>query len=51
MIAGTGGFQVRMSAVALSDGRVADRIRVQNLSSQRVIEGIVRSDNVVEVPL
>jgi flagella basal body P-ring formation protein FlgA len=51
LIAGTGGFQVRMSAVALSDGRVADRIRVQNLSSQRVIEGIVRSDNVVEVPL
>ena len=51
LIAGTGGFQVRMSAVALSDGRIADRIRVQNLSSQRVVEGIVRSDSVVEVPL
>jgi flagella basal body P-ring formation protein FlgA len=51
LIAGSGGFQVRMSAVALSDGRLADRIRVQNLSSQRVVEGIVRSDNVVEVPL
>ncbi|MFI4868205.1 MAG: flagellar basal body P-ring formation chaperone FlgA [Steroidobacterales bacterium] len=51
LIAGTGVFQVRMSAVALSDGRVADRIRVQNLSSQRVVEGIVRSDSVVEVPL
>jgi len=51
LIAGSGGFQVRMSAVAPSDGRLADRIRVQNLSSQRVVEGIVRSDNVVEVPL
>ena len=51
LVAGTGGFEVRMSAVALSDGRLADRIRVQNLSSQRVVEGIVRSNNVVEVPL
>jgi flagella basal body P-ring formation protein FlgA len=51
LIAGTRGFQVRMSAVALSDGRLSDRIRVQNLSSQRVVEGIVRSDSVVEVPL
>ncbi len=51
LIAGSGGLQVRMSAVALSDGRLADRIRVQNLSSQRVVEGSVRSDNVVEVPL
>ncbi|MFI4865506.1 MAG: flagellar basal body P-ring formation chaperone FlgA [Steroidobacterales bacterium] len=51
LIAGSGGFEVRMGAVALSDGRIAERIRVQNLSSQRVIEGIVRSDSVVEVPL
>ena len=51
LIARAGDFQVRMSAVALSDGRLADRIRVQNLSSQRVVEGIVRSGNEVEVPL
>jgi flagella basal body P-ring formation protein FlgA len=51
LIAGAGDFQVRMNAVALSDGRLSDRIRVQNLSSQRVVEGIVRSDRVVEVPL
>jgi flagella basal body P-ring formation protein FlgA len=51
LVAGAGDFQVRMNAVALSDGRLSDRIRVQNLSSQRVVEGIVRSDNVVEVPL
>jgi flagella basal body P-ring formation protein FlgA len=51
LVAASGGFEVRMSAVALSDGRLADRIRVQNLRSQRVIEGIVRSNSVVEVPL
>lgn len=51
LISGSDGFQVRMSAVALSDGRIADRIRVQNLSSQRVVEGIVRSGSEVEVPL
>jgi flagella basal body P-ring formation protein FlgA len=51
LIASAGGFEVRMNAVALSDGRLSDRIRVQNLSSQRVIEGIVRSASVVEVPL
>lgn len=51
LIAGSAGFEVRMRAVALSDGRLADRIRVQNSSSQRVVEGIVRSSSVVEVPL
>jgi len=51
LVAGSEGFQVRMNAVALSDGRLSERIRVQNLSSQRVVEGVVRSDSVVEVPL
>jgi flagella basal body P-ring formation protein FlgA len=51
LVAGAGDFQVRMNAVALSDGRLSDRIRVQNLSSQRVVEGIVRSESLVEVPL
>ena len=51
LIAGSEGFQVRMNAIALSDGRISERIRVQNLSSQRVVEGVVRSDSVVEVPL
>ncbi len=51
LLARTGGFEVRMDGIALADGRAADRIRVQNVSSQRVIEGIVRSDSVVEAPL
>ncbi len=51
LLARTTGIEVRMAGVALSDGRVADHIRVQNVSSGRIVEGIVRSDSVVETPL
>jgi flagella basal body P-ring formation protein FlgA len=51
LIARAGGFEVRTAGVALSDGRAAERIKVQNQSSQRVVEGIVRSANEVETPL
>jgi flagella basal body P-ring formation protein FlgA len=43
--------EVRMTGVALADARAADHIRVQNLSSQRIVEGIVRPDGVIETPL
>ena len=51
LLARTAGIEVRVAGVALSDARVSDRIRVQNVSSQRIVEGIVRSDSVVEAPL
>jgi flagellar basal body P-ring formation protein FlgA len=51
VIAQAGGMQIRASAIALSDGRPDDRIRAQNLSSQRVVEGVVRSAGVIEVVL
>jgi flagella basal body P-ring formation protein FlgA len=51
IVAGGGGIEVRMAGVALADGRISDHIRVQNLSSQRVIEAVVRSDGVVAAPL
>lgn len=44
-------LEVRMAGVALSDARASDHIRVQNLSSQRIVEGVVRTDGVVEAPL
>lgn len=43
--------EVRMAGVALADARASDHIRVQNLSSQRIVEGIVRPDGVIETPL
>jgi flagella basal body P-ring formation protein FlgA len=51
LLAHAGGFEVRMGGVALSDGHESERIKVQNQSSQRVVEGIVRSANEVEIPL
>ncbi|HXN10111.1 MAG TPA: flagellar basal body P-ring formation chaperone FlgA [Steroidobacteraceae bacterium] len=51
LLARAGGIEVRMAGVALADGRASDNIRVQNVSSQRIVEGIVRSDSVVEAPL
>jgi len=51
LLARVAGIEVRMSGIALADGREADRIRVQNLSSERVVEGVVRSASVVEAPL
>lgn len=51
LLAHVGGLEVRMGGVALADGRASDRIKVQNDSSQRVVEGIVRSTNEVETPL
>jgi flagella basal body P-ring formation protein FlgA len=51
LVAHAGGLEVRMNGVALADGRASEHIRVQNTSSQRIVEGIVRSDTVVEAPL
>lgn len=51
VLAQAGGMQIRASAIALSDGCPDDRIRAQNLSSQRVVEGVVRSAGVIEVVL
>jgi len=51
LVAHVGGLEVRVNGVAMADGRASERIRVQNTSSQRIVEGIVRSDTVVEAPL
>jgi flagella basal body P-ring formation protein FlgA len=51
LLAKGGGIEVRAAAIALSDGEVAQRIRVQNQSTQRIVEAIVRTASLVEVPL
>ncbi len=43
------GINIRMSGKALTDGAINQRIRVENLNSGRVVEGIVRSRELVEV--
>ncbi|HME37332.1 MAG TPA: flagellar basal body P-ring formation chaperone FlgA [Steroidobacteraceae bacterium] len=49
LMADVGGIAVRMAGRALSDGLVNQRIRVENLSSGKVVEGIARSEQVVEI--
>ncbi len=44
-----GGVEIRMTGTALMDGAMGQRIRVENVNSGRVVEGIVRSREVVEV--
>lgn len=51
LLARAGSFEVRATGIALADGEQNQRIRVQNSTTQRVVEGIVRSVNLVEVPL
>ena len=49
LIAASGGITINMSGRALSDGGLNQRIRVENTNSGRVVEGIVRSREQVEV--
>jgi flagella basal body P-ring formation protein FlgA len=49
LVAGNGDVSVRMAGRALSDGLVNQRVRVENLSSGRIVEGIARSEQVVEI--
>ncbi|HTE39375.1 MAG TPA: flagellar basal body P-ring formation chaperone FlgA [Steroidobacteraceae bacterium] len=49
LVSSAGSIEVRAPGIALADGGNADRIRVQNLSSLKVIEGVVESGNQVRV--
>jgi flagella basal body P-ring formation protein FlgA len=51
LLADAGGISVRMAGKALSDGVINQRVRVQNLSSGKIVEGIARSQEVVEIIL
>jgi flagella basal body P-ring formation protein FlgA len=49
LVADAGGLSVRMAGRALSDGLVNQRVKVENLSSGKIVEGIARSEQVVEI--
>lgn len=49
LIAQGTGIDIRMAGEALMDGEANQRIRVRNLRSKRVVEGIVVGDNLVRV--
>lgn len=49
LIAQNSGIDIRMAGEAMMDGEANQRIRVRNLRSNRVVEGIVVDDNLVRV--
>lgn len=49
LLARTGEFEIRSDGLAMQDARPGDRVRVQNLSSRRVVEGIAFTDATVSV--
>jgi flagellar basal body P-ring formation protein FlgA len=51
LIATLGGLQVRARGKALANGSAGARLRVQNLSSLKVVEGVVENEDVVRVAL
>ena len=51
LLAHAAGMEVRVTVIALMDGKPDERIRVQNPVSQRVIEATVRSSQYAEVTL
>jgi len=51
LLARSGGIEIRVAAVALSDGRPAEHIQVQNENSRQIVEAVVRDATLVEVAL
>lgn len=49
LLAETAGMQIRASGKALTDGAEGAVIQVRNLSSQRIIEGVVTSAGIVKI--
>ena len=49
LIVSSGGIEIHMAGKALIDGAIGQRIKVENTSSGRVVEGVVRSREHVEV--
>lgn len=49
LVAASPGISVRATGRALEDGREGAHVRVQNLASLKVVQGVVDSDGVIEV--
>lgn len=51
LIASTGDIEIRAQGQALAEGGAQDRIRVQNVSSLKIVEGVVENAGTVRVDL
>lgn len=51
LIAQAGGVEIRAQGHALTEGGADERVRVQNVTSHKIVEGVVESGSVVRVGL
>ena len=51
LVADSGLMSIRMEGKALGDALINQRVKVENLSSGKVVEGVARSEQVVEIVL
>jgi flagella basal body P-ring formation protein FlgA len=51
LIADSGAMSIRMEGRAMSDALINQRVKVENLSSGKIVEGVARSQQVVEIVL
>lgn len=51
LLAANGPFEIRAQGQALSDGGEHERIRVQNVTSRKIVEGVVENGSTVRVGL
>jgi flagellar basal body P-ring formation protein FlgA len=51
LVADSGAMSIRMEGRALSDALINQRVKVENLSSGKVVEGVARSQQMVEIVL
>jgi flagella basal body P-ring formation protein FlgA len=49
LLASAGGMEVRARGVAMSDAPALGRVKAQNLSSGRIVEGVVESPDVIRI--
>jgi flagellar basal body P-ring formation protein FlgA len=49
LLASLGGLEVRAEGVAMSDAPAEGRVKVQNMSSRRIVEGVVESADVIRI--
>ena len=49
LLAAVGGLEVRAAGVAMNDAATAGRVKVQNISSNLIVEGVVESPDVIRI--
>jgi flagella basal body P-ring formation protein FlgA len=49
LLASVGGLEVRAMGLALNDAPAGGRAKVQNISSRRIVEGVVETADVIRI--